>query len=286
MAQSISITAYSTALFSTWIFVEQYSILFDCGDGVVSSLLQKSRKIKHVFITHPDRDHITGLFQFNQLNGRDGLTVHYPKDSGSFPAIADFTAKFDPHTSGTTWNPISAGDSIAVRNDLQVRAIRNQHVPADPSVMKSLSFAVQNEKRKLRPEFAGSAGQRIAELRKEIGDEKLFETATDIDLIYSGDTPIENDGRYANARVLIHEATFLTREEIEPDNPKRNKHSSLDAVMEMAADSNIQNLILSHFSSRYSNEQIDEAIAKEKQRCGIDIPVFVIYPGQVSRFEI
>ena len=56
--------------------------------------------------------------------------------------------------------------------------------------------------------------------------------------------------------------------------------------MEMAADSNLQNLILSHFSSRYSNEQIDEAIAKEKQRCGIDIPVFVIYPGQVSRFEI
>ena len=288
MAQSISITAYSTALFSTWIFVEQYSILFDCGDGVVSSLLQKSRKIKHVFITHPDPDHITGLFQFNQLNGRDGLTVHYPKDAGSFPALADFTAKFDPHTSGTTWNSISAGDSIAVRNDLQVRAIRNQHVPADPSVMKSLSFVVQNEKRKLRPEFAGSTGQHIAELRKEISDDKLFETATDIDieLIYSGDTPIENDGRYTNARILIHEATFLTREEIEPDNPKRNKHSSLDSVMEMAANSNIQNLILSHFSSRYSNEQIDEAIAKEKQRCEIDIPVFVIYPGQVSRFEI
>ena len=162
MAQSISITAYSTALFSTWIFVEQYSILFDCGDGVASSLLQKSRKIKHVFITHPDRDHITGLFQFNQLNGRDGLTVHYPKDAGSFPALADFTAKFDPHTSGTTWNSISAGDSIAVRNDLQVRAIRNQHVPADSSVMKSLSFVVQNEKRKLRPEFAGSTGQHIA----------------------------------------------------------------------------------------------------------------------------
>ena len=286
MSQSISITAYSTALFSTWIFVEQYSILFDCGDGVVSSLLQKSRKIKHVFITHPDRDHVTGLVQFNQLNGRNGLTIHYPKDSGSFPALADFTAKFDPHTSGTAWNPISEGDSISLRADLQIRAIRNRHVPADRSVIKSLSFIVQNEKRKLRSEFTGSPGQRIAELRKEIGDDKLFETTTDIELIYSGDTPIENDGRYANTRVLIHEATFLTRGEIEPDNPKRNKHSSLDAVMEMAADSNIQNLILSHFSSRYSNEEINEAIAKEKLRCGIDVPVFVIYPGQVSRFEI
>ena len=142
MSQSISITAYSTALFSTWIFVEQYSTLFDCGDGVVSSLLQKSRKIKHVFITHPDRDHVTGLVQFNQLNGRNGLTIHYPKDSGSFPALADFTAKFDPHTSGTAWNPISEGDSISLRADLQIRAIRNRHVPADRSVIKSLSFIV------------------------------------------------------------------------------------------------------------------------------------------------
>jgi hypothetical protein len=34
MSQKITITAYSTALFSTWIFVDQWRLLLDAGDGV------------------------------------------------------------------------------------------------------------------------------------------------------------------------------------------------------------------------------------------------------------
>ena len=68
----MTITGYSTALFSTWYFVEELGLLFDVGDGLMSNLMQKSRKIKHTFITHPDRDHLTGLMQFTQLNAREG----------------------------------------------------------------------------------------------------------------------------------------------------------------------------------------------------------------------
>ena len=106
----ISIQGYSTALFSSWYFIEELGILFDAGDGVVSRLLQKSRKIKHVFITHPDRDHITGLYQLLQLNAFDGhLKVYYPKDSGSFPAMQAFINKFDPHVSACEWVPMDEG---------------------------------------------------------------------------------------------------------------------------------------------------------------------------------
>lgn len=103
MTTDLTITGYSTALFSTWYFVRDYGILFDCGDGASTALMQKSRRVKHVFVSHADRDHLAGLLQFNQLNGRDGLTIYYPKDCGSFPAMADFTAKFDPHMAGTRW---------------------------------------------------------------------------------------------------------------------------------------------------------------------------------------
>jgi len=284
MAQTISITAFSTALFSTWVFIEQYALLFDCGDGVTSTLLQKSRKVRHAFISHADRDHLTGLLQFNQLNGRKGLSIFYPKDCGSFPAIADFSATFDPHIAGTSWLPVSTGDSINVRNDLQVVAMANGHVASNAT--KSLSFIVQRLRKKLRPEFATLAGPEIAKLRKQITDEQLFEIIEDKELIYSGDTPVETDGRYSNARVLIHESTFLNREELHTGRTDRNRHSSLDAVMEVVADSNIQNLILSHFSSRYSDEQIDAAVALQKKRCGINIPVFVIYPGQVLQIDV
>ena len=56
----LTISGYSTALFSTWYFVEELGLLFDAGDGIITQLLQKSRKIKYVFISHGDRDHLTG----------------------------------------------------------------------------------------------------------------------------------------------------------------------------------------------------------------------------------
>lgn len=284
MPQPISITAFSTALFSTWIYIEPYGLLFDCGDGVTSALLQRARKVQYAFISHPDRDHLAGLLQFHQLNGREGLTICYPKDSGSFQALAKFTASFDPHINGTCWKPLASGDFVKIKNDLCVRTIANRHVESE--LTKSLSYIVERSKKKLRSEFSDLIGNEIARKRQELGDEALFETVTEREIIYSGDTPVENDGRYSNARVLIHESTFLRREELGQGNTERNHHSSLDAVMEMVAESNVEYLILGHFSSRYSDAEIDNAISVEKARCGINIPIAVIYPGRVAHITV
>ena len=283
MPPRLTVTGYSTALFATWYFVEQLGLLFDCGDGVCAGLLQKSRKVKHVFISHSDRDHLAGLLQFQQLNARSELTIHFPKDCGSFPALGDFSAKFDPYTSDTVWSPTDRNAEIRVRDDLIVRVIENAHVKTDGTVVKSLSYAVDAISRKLKSEFVGLPGNEIAALRKEHGASGITNESRATKLIYSGDTPIEKDGRYNDAEILIHEATFLTSDEIDDDNPRRNKHSSLDQVMEMVADSNIGTLILGHFSSRYSDDQIDEAINLESRRCGVTIPIKRVYPGRIAR---
>lgn len=284
MAKSnhFTVTGYSTALFSTWYFCQELATLFDCGDGVTSGLMQKARAIKHVFISHADRDHLAGLLQFNQLNARSGLRIYYPKDSGSFPAIAEFSSKFDPHVSGTKWIPVEAGMEFRLREDVAVRAIENRHVDSK-SGTKSLTYLVDSISRKLKPELTGKNGSEIAMLRKQHGEEAISDISRFTKLIYSGDTPIENDGRYNNTEILIHEATFLTAGEIDPANPKRNKHSSLDQVMAMVAESNIKQLILGHFSSRYSHEQIEEAIERERNLHGITIPVHFVLPGMLHR---
>ena len=251
-----------------------------------ASLLQKSRKAKHVFVSHSDRDHVTGLLQFNQLNARPDLHIHYPADSGSLPALAYFTSKFDSYVQGTNWNAVRPGDEVALRSNLVVTAIENSHIVTDAETTNSLSYVVQSVSRKLKPEYVGKATLEIASLRKDLGVEAITNEVRATKLIYSGDTPVEYDGRYNDASVLIHEATLLTREEIAPDDTRYNKHSSLDAVMEMVADSRIRTLILGHFSSRYSNEQIDVAIHREIKRCGITIPVLRVYPGELAKFEI
>lgn len=280
MSQPLTITAYSTALFSTWYLINEFGVLFDCGDGACAALLQKSRKPRHVFISHADRDHLTGLLQLLQLNARPDLCVYYPKDCGTFPALADFCSRFDQHTSCVQWIGLDPETEIAIRDDLIVRPIENAHVPKRGKT-KSLSYAVDQITRKLKPEFADLSGQQIAQIREQRGADAITEQRRQTQLVYSGDTPVETDGRYDDAKVLIHEATFLTSAEIDANDGRRNKHSALDQVMEMVAAANVQTLVLGHFSSRYSREEIDQAIDLQATRHGVSIPIHRVYPGEI-----
>jgi ribonuclease Z len=277
----LTITGYSTALFSTWYFIEEWGILFDAGEGLVSTLLQKSRKIDHVFISHADRDHITGLLQFNQLNARPGLPVmYYPKDSGSFPALEAFSKSFDLHVSRTVWNAVTEGDEISIGKDLLIKPIRNGHVPVEQHVIKSLGYVVVQTRKKLRPEFAQLSGQELRQLAEEQGRESFSMELRENILAYSGDTPVEDGAKWDNTKILIHEATFLDSGEPVKTRNHGNQHSMLEEVMEMVSSIRIEQLILGHFSSRYTNEEIDKAIRDQCEKYAINIPVRRILPGE------
>jgi ribonuclease Z len=271
---------YSTALFSSWYFLEEIGVLFDCGDGCTSHLLQKSRKIKHIFISHPDRDHLGGLLQLNQLNARgDFPIVYYPADSSSFPRLYEFSVKFDPQVSFPEWKGIVHGTEISVHPDYVVKAIRNEHVPVSKEINKSLSFILYRKKKKLKQEFQPLTGKEIASLRQKQGDDYISDTILEPVIAYSADTPVERDGRWNTIPVLIHEATFFTKEETDSKETGRNKHSSLEEVMEMAAGSGIQQLILGHFSSRYHDTEIKEKVSELIKKNDIRIPVHLVLPG-------
>ena len=278
----LTITGYSTALFATWYFIDEYGLLLDAGDGFIAALLQKSRKVKHVFISHADRDHLTGLFQFNQLNARSGFPImYYPKDSASFPAMEAFSKAFDRQVSKTVWKPLAAGEKIFVKDNLYVEAIQNGHVDVKDGITKSLSYKVFETKRKLRPEWSHLSGEEIRQLSLEKGKDFLTYEVSNCIIGYSGDTPVEDIERWDNCRILIHEATFLGGNEDIPVRTHGNKHSTLEEVMEMVSNTHIEQLILGHFSSRYSPEQINKSILQLCGKYGINIPVFRILPGQI-----
>lgn len=280
----LNITGYSTALFSTWYFVEEWGILLDAGEGLTSALLQKAGKITHVFVSHADRDHFTGLLQFNQLNARKGLPkIFYPKDCGSFPALEAFTKKFDPHVSGTEWSGITAGESVQVKDGLFVQPIRNEHVQCDSGVHKSFGYQVYEVKHKLKQEYTNLSGEEIRQLKEKIGKENLTDAVRTNLLTYSGDTPVDDYEKWNHTKVLIHEATFLGKTEQASLNIHGNKHSNLEEVMQMVSQLDTETLILGHFSSRYSNEEMDKKIKSLCKMYHIKIPVYRILPGQLHR---
>lgn len=281
----LTITGYSTALFSTWYFIEELGLLFDAGDGVAANLLQKSRKIKHIFVSHPDRDHITGLLQIRQLNAREGgyPFVYYPKDSGSFPAMDGFMSKFDPHTQENIWTPLDQHQDTFIKNGILVRSIRNEHIEAPLEIIKSLSFDVIEVKQKLKAAFKDCSKQELQAIRLEKGNAFITEEKKQSILSYSGDTPVRDFDRWKNSKILIHEATFLDHSVKTNKGRKKNEHSVLEEVIEMVAASKVEQLILGHFSSRYSKEQIEQAVQILAQKYALNIPVFCVFPGEIMR---
>jgi ribonuclease Z len=100
---------------------------------------------------------------------------------------------------------------------------------------------------------------------------------------YSGDTPVENYETWDGSKILIHEATFLGDDVTGIPESNRNKHSRLEEVMKMVSEINVERLILGHFSSRYSKDQIDARIRFLCSEYKIKIPVNRVLPGMIHR---
>jgi ribonuclease Z len=282
MLNHLTITAYSTALFSTWIFVEEMRLLLDAGDGVSAGLLTKSRKIDTVAITHPDRDHITGLFQLLQLNAHDGKPkIIYPKDSGSFPAMAEFCRKFDPHVSAATWTPVAPAQEIALSDSRQLRVVESSHIDR-PGQVKSVGYQVVRISRKLKAEYRGRAQREMAELARNLGADALTNPHEEIEIGYSGDTGVDSPERWRGCHVLIHEATFLQHTNA-GERGEYNQHSVLADVLRMAVEANPGVLILNHFSSRYKLQEISTAVLAETSALKPSFPIHVVPPGEIVR---
>lgn len=277
----LNITGYSTALFSTWYLIDELGILFDAGDGLVSGLHQKMGKIKHAFISHADRDHLSALHRLNPLN--DKVQIYYPKDAGSFPALEEFSKKFDPDKVRKDWQPVIDGESIYLRNDLKVEAIRNEHIAAKIGVHKSLSYKVLNCKKKLKLEYQNLSQEEIKAVIEQNGKDGLLEEITTPLITYSGDTPVDDYARFDNSNILIHEATFIDSQGDRLQVNARNKHSSLEEVLEMVANIKVEKLILGHFSLRYSQELIDAEIVRLCKHYGIKIPVHRMKTGKIQK---
>ena len=272
----LTLTASSSALFSTWCFVEEFGVLFDAGDGVSASLMQRSRKIQHIFVTHADRDHVAGLLQLHQLNARDGVPqIYFPRDCGSFPALKAFVEKFDPQAGPATWRDLVPGDIVEVGANVSVRAERSEHVIGYNNQTKALKFILSSRKRVLRSEYKGLSGLQIQELKKDLGPDGVTEEVREDLLGYSGDSPGLDVAAWTGVRILIHECTFL-----EPGTAKR-AHANLADILEASRSLALEALVLLHFSARYSKAEIASAVERESKRLGLTFPVYVVVPGEL-----
>jgi len=140
-------------------------------------------------------------------------------------------------------------------------------------------FSVKN---KLKREFIDLSKDALIKVKDEKGADFITEKIKTNIITYSGDTPIYDYSVYDNCEILIHEATFLKASETNTKTNK-NKHSSLEEVMQMISEIKVGKLILGHFSSRYDQKEIDNEIKRLSKYYNIKIPIYRVPIGKTVK---
>ena len=251
-------------------------MLFDCGEGTQRQLIEAKispMKITKIFISHFHGDHILGLGGLIQSLGFRGrekdLDIYGPK---GLHKIINAISSFGYFQINYNLNIHEIQDGTIIETeDYVVECAKVEHnIP-------SYAYSIREKKkplflRKKAEELGIPPGPLYGKLHK--GEEVEFEgriikpeqvlgeAKKGKKISYSGDTrPCEAMIRLArDSDILIHESTY------EAEDYQRavdNAHSTSVEAAEIAREANVNELVLTHISTRYTS---DENIKSEAQK--------------------
>ena len=210
-----------------------------------------------VCLTHGHLDHAAGLAHHasrRRLTGLPPARVFAPEKA--VPDLQDWLAvseRLENVEYGLRVTPAAPGEAVALRNDLELAFLPGSHrVP-------SVGYLFREIRHKLKEEFAGLPGEKIAALRRD-GVEVVRREEIPL-LAYPGDCGagiFEAAPELFRARVLLIECSFLLPEDRE--RARVYEHLCLEDFVERAALFENEAIVLTHFSQRYRAEEIRKAL--------------------------
>lgn len=241
----------SRAGHETWFRIRELGVGLDMGRGPDELV-----HMPHVFVTHVHLDHAVGVPFYagqRQLQGMPGGTVYVPSESADDMRLILSTwermtrATFDVELRG-----VAAGDEIRFGRTHVARAY------AAPHRVAARAYEFIEVRHHLKPEYAG---QDVARLRRDgVAVEEEYRTPI---LFYTGDTDrgiFETCEAVFRAEVLMVECSFIT--DGHQDRAARYRHIHLDDVADFADRFENQLIVLTHFSRRYSRDEIRDGVRR------------------------
>lgn len=250
--------------------------MVDCGDGTQQRILRTSLslpKLKKIFITHMHGDHIYGLPGILTSRGlmcgaESGIEIYGPKGIKQYIETVlklSYTRVHYPikihefHEAGELYNSDEETVSIvALSHD----------VPSYAYVLKESSKAGTFDVEKAKaagippgPLFGQlTAGKtiKLEDGREFSGKDFIGPSKEGRTIVIGGDndSPQLLSKELKNACLLIHESTHT--EEVRENLKWNSKHSTAKSVGTVAQKAKLKNLILTHFSPRFSLRSSDD----------------------------
>jgi ribonuclease Z len=210
-----------------------------------------------VCLTHGHLDHAAGLAHHasrRRLDGMPAARIFAPDEAvPDLEGWLAFSQRLENVDYGLHVTPALPGKTFRLRNDLDLRVLPGRHrVP-------TVGYLFLDVKHKLKEEFQGFPGERIAAIRAE-GVEVTRRLETPL-LAYPGDcgpTVFDAAPELFLARVLLIECSFVLPEDRE--RARAYAHLHLDDFVDRALEFRNEAIVLTHFSQRYRVEEIRRAL--------------------------
>jgi ribonuclease Z len=253
----LTIEGQSRAGHETWFRVRELNAAFDigrCPDQLIAT--------PQIFVTHAHLDHAVGIPFYagqRQLHRMTGGRVYVPMDAAE--GMREILAIYERIT-GASFAEVeviglAVGDVVRLGKTHEVRVHRATHRVA------ANAYEVIELRHRLRDEFAGRDEREITELRKNgVGVTEEFRRSM---LFYTGDTDrgiLEQNEELYKAEVLMIECSFII--DGHEERAAKYRHIHFDDIAAFADRFENETIVLTHFSRRYSRNEIHDEI---QRRC-------------------
>jgi ribonuclease Z len=244
----------SRAGHETFFRIRELGVAFDigrCPDMLVS--------MPNVFISHAHLDHAAGIpFYAGQrlLQQLEGGTIYVPAEVvDDVRALVAIQGKLTGAMLDVTIVGVAVGEEVRLGRRLLVRG------HAAPHRVAARAYELIERRHHLLEELAGASGEVIAQLRRE--GATIEEEYRRSILFYSGDTDrglLESCDAAFRAEVLLIECSFIT--DGHQDRAAKYRHIHIDDIADFADRFENELIILTHFSRRYSYEEIRSGVRR------------------------
>ncbi|KAK4283825.1 hypothetical protein QN277_000735 [Acacia crassicarpa] len=240
----------------TCIIFPSLNLAFDIGRCPPRAVCQD-----FLLISHSHMDHIGGLPMYVATRGLYRMkppTIIVPASvKENVEALFEVHRKLDHSDLKHNLVGLDVGEEFYLRNDIKVKAFKTYHV------IPSQGYILYSVKKKLKHEYLGLPGNEIKKLK--FSGVEITYTLEEPEIAFTGDTMsdfIVDDSNIdaLRARILVMECTFLN-DSITVTHARDYGHTHLSEIISYADKLQNRAILLIHFSARYTEEEIQQAVA-------------------------